>query len=99
MDAVYTPFQARIDALVYPENGGPELLAYNAVVREIDAEFRDALAAEYLGDIAESQVQPIADAIWTRAEAEGHASGRYDIEDQYSELAAIANLAYRAATN
>jgi len=97
--AVHTSFQARIDALVYPGYRSPEIPAYDTAVREIDAEFREALAAEYLGDIAESRVQPIADAIWIRAESEGHASGRYEIEDQYSELAAIANLAYTAATN
>jgi len=99
MDAVYTPFQARIDALVYPGHRSPELAAYNAAVAEIDAEYRDALAAEYLGDIAESRIEPIADAVYSLAYENGHASGRSEIEGQYSELADLANLVYRTATS
>jgi len=98
MDAVHTSFQARIDALVFPGSNSPEYPAYQAAVREIDGEFREALAAEYLGDIAESRVQPIADRVFALAEEQGHASGRSDIENYYIDYAALANLAYSAAT-
>lgn len=99
MDAVYEAFQARIDALVFPENRGPERDAYNSAVAEIDSEFRTALAAEYLGDIAESRIDSIADAVYSLAYANGHSSGRSEIEGQYSELADLANLVYSVATS
>lgn len=99
MDAVYAAFQARIDALVFPGRSASEYPAYAAAVAEIDAEFQEALAAEYLGDIAESRIEAIANGVYALAYENGHASGRSEVENQYIELADLANLVYRTATS
>lgn len=96
---IYEAFQARIDALVFPGHRGPELPAYETAVAEIDAEFEQALAAEYLANFAESQVELVAKLTYELAAEQGQYTGRGDIEAAYIDFAALANLAKSTGRN
>lgn len=104
---ISTDFSNRADAIQLP--GSDALLTrdervaahdvYRAAHAELNQEFADALAAEYLDVIAESRVEAVAAPIFAMAWENGHPSGYSEVELCYMDLAEIATTAYAVATS
>lgn len=66
----------------------PERAAYEKREAEIKGEFEAELADEYLSGYPKN----VADAVFNRAWANGHASGYQDVEGHYMELAELVEI-------
>ena len=60
---------------------------YGAAVKQVNDNFRKALAKEYLRTSEKSKEQKVWDLAWDK----GHANGYYDVESHYQDFADLVN--------